>query len=144
MSGIKGSFHAPDIVVICIDGYKDQAWSGRLYHKYQIEPIAFAGSQNLIRRMGRLYDEIGYPQPGVSLRSFTPQPQRMGSQAAPVQTEEEMAEHRGEAATFCIYVRYRQRATWQGELQHLESGDCFTFRSELEMLKLIDSFLPRE
>lgn len=45
----------------------------------------------------------------------------------------------GEKGTFVIYVKYRQNATWQGEMLWLEGNLKISFRSVLELLKLIDS-----
>jgi hypothetical protein len=40
--------------------------------------------------------------------------------------------------TFVIKVIYRQNATWQGSIQWIEGKQTQQFRSELEMLKLMD------
>ena len=40
--------------------------------------------------------------------------------------------------TFVIKVLFRQNATWQGSIQWLEGKQTRQFRSEFEMLKLMD------
>lgn len=41
-------------------------------------------------------------------------------------------------ATFVIKVLFRQNATWQGKIQWVEKNKTQSFRSDLEMLKLMD------
>ena len=41
-------------------------------------------------------------------------------------------------ATFIIHVQFRRNATWQGTIQWVESQKQQSFRSTLEMLRLID------
>ena len=40
--------------------------------------------------------------------------------------------------TFEITVRFRQNATWQGQILWVDKGLKMNFRSALEMLKLMD------
>ena len=42
-------------------------------------------------------------------------------------------------ATFVIQIKYRQNATWQGTIQWVEKQETQSFRSALEMLRIIDS-----
>ena len=51
----------------------------------------------------------------------------------------ELLEHRGELSTFVVYIQYRQNATWQGDIVWVEQGAMRSFRSALEMLKLMDN-----
>ncbi|HHY63462.1 MAG TPA: hypothetical protein GX501_00290 [Clostridiaceae bacterium] len=44
-------------------------------------------------------------------------------------------------ATFIIKVLFRQNATWQGKIQWVEKNKTQNFRSDLEMLKLMDDAL---
>ncbi|HIQ97443.1 MAG TPA: hypothetical protein IAB26_12895 [Candidatus Limivivens merdigallinarum] len=53
--------------------------------------------------------------------------------------KETVLNQRGEKATFLIHVKYRQSATWQGEIAWVERGVKQSFRSALELLKLMDS-----
>lgn len=47
----------------------------------------------------------------------------------------------GGKGTFVVHVRYRQNATWQGDVIWAEKNERQSFRSALELLKLIDSAL---
>lgn len=46
--------------------------------------------------------------------------------------------------TFVIRVQYRQNATWQGQVTWAEGQETRSFRSALELLKLIDNALETE
>lgn len=43
--------------------------------------------------------------------------------------------------TFLVNVLYRQNATWQGRVFWAEEGKTYSFRSALELIKLIDGAL---
>lgn len=51
---------------------------------------------------------------------------------------------KGDKGTFIVQVKYRQNATWQGEVIWTERKQKQYFRSALELLKLIDSALEAE
>ena len=40
---------------------------------------------------------------------------------------------------FKIAIRDRQNATWQGIVTRLDTGESVSFRSEMELMKLIES-----
>ena len=46
--------------------------------------------------------------------------------------------------TFVVQVRSTENATWQGTVTWAEGKKQETFRSALELLRLIDSSLPSE
>jgi len=73
-----------------------------------------------------------------------------GAQKIEVENKEAMQEDEkevvskgaaGSKCTFEIMVRYRQNATWQGQIHWLEKNQHQNFRSVLEMLKLMDEAL---
>ncbi|MBQ2911201.1 MAG: hypothetical protein IJE55_02820 [Clostridia bacterium] len=47
-------------------------------------------------------------------------------------------EPQGDKATFIVQVQFRQNATWQGTVQWVEKGVTQRFRSELELMKLMN------
>lgn len=49
-----------------------------------------------------------------------------------------------EKATFVVDVLYRRASTWQGNLRWLEGEKESAFRSEIELLSLIDSALENQ
>ena len=50
----------------------------------------------------------------------------------------------GDLATFVVHVKHRQHSTWQGEVVWAEKNEKRSFRSALELLKLIDNALEDE
>ena len=54
---------------------------------------------------------------------------------------EDIISQSGSKATFVVHVQYRQNATWQGNILWAETQQCSSFRSALELLKLIDGAL---
>ena len=45
--------------------------------------------------------------------------------------------------SFLIKVQFKQNATWQGTIAWIEGDKVQSFRSTLEMLKLMDSAISR-
>ena len=45
---------------------------------------------------------------------------------------------RGKVSTFFIHTKYRQNATWQGDIFRVEEEACFPFKSVLRMLQIMD------
>lgn len=54
-----------------------------------------------------------------------------------------MKENKKEQGTFLVQVQYCQNATWQGEIVWAEKNQRQRFRSDLELLRLIDSALEQ-
>lgn len=138
---------APNLVSVCVDQRDDNESSGRMYCCYETGPVFFKNEYQLLKAMEELMERIGYPQSSVEMRSYSSQNGRQQESAPPVKrerpapvTDKEMVlGQRGEKATFLIHVKYRQSATWQGEIVWVERGVKQSFRSALELLKLMDS-----
>ncbi|RJE47617.1 MULTISPECIES: hypothetical protein [unclassified Dehalobacter] len=52
--------------------------------------------------------------------------------------KEKQTESSNTEASFLIRIQYRQNASWQGTIQWLEEKKTKQFRSELEMMMLIN------
>jgi hypothetical protein len=57
---------------------------------------------------------------------------------------EELKGRRAGQATFIVHVQYRQNATWQGQVTWAEKEKIQSFRSALELIKLMDSALDSQ
>lgn len=55
-----------------------------------------------------------------------------------------MAQTGSGRATFVVKILNTQNATWQGTIDWMDGRRSEAFRSALELIKLIDSALPRE
>jgi len=130
---------APNLVSICVDRVVNGSIQGRMYHKYQKEPLLFDGVQKLLCFMEDIFDRCGYPQSTTQNRFFTDRKEIKIMEALLVADIDQVLNNNGDLATFVVHVKYRQHSTWQGEVVWAEEGKKKIFRSALELLKLIDS-----
>lgn len=128
-----------NLVSICIDRVKDGCFGGRIYHKFDQKPVQFCGAEGIILTLEQLMDELSYPQASVQTRRFTTaKAQRSGLVMEKKEINEPTA-YSGREATFVVHVKYRQNATWQGVVTWAEKKKQKSFRSALELIKLMDS-----
>lgn len=140
---VRVSPAAGSVVWICCDSMEGYDWKGRLYTRYGEDPARFRNTGELMSILEKFYDWIGYPQASTVGRSFTgagpgKRREREERQVVVVGMEEMERQH-GEKATFVVRIQYRQNATWQGQVTWAEKNKTISFRSALELLKLIDS-----
>lgn len=135
---------APNLITVCVDESQASEISGRLYHGYSQEPQSFENVVQLIRYMADFYDSIRFPESSVVLREFTSEKRAMEELHEKSMEYQQLMEQNGICATFHIFVKYRQNATWQGSVNWVEKKEKQQFRSALELLKLIESALDEE
>lgn len=141
---------------------------GLLHSQYLEAPYEFTSLFRMIEKMEQIFDAKKFPGAFMSLRTFgvakgvsksevkggaSNGPQGVangGAKKSEVEKSEIMQESvkkvvkkdsHGSKCTFEIMVRYRQNATWQGQIHWLEKNLHQNFRSVLEMLKLMDEAL---
>lgn len=134
----------PNFVNVCIDGYENGEFSGRFFHKYDREPVAFEHFMGMVKQMEDLYDTIDYPQATFRKRSFLKEEkQRLEKKTdlPVVWDNDELGGQKGAMATFYVLVKSRTNATWQGEVIWVEKGLCKKFRSAMELMILMDNAL---
>ena len=142
MKKINVNISAPNLAVVCIDQVKEESYVGRLYHKYTVESLGFHNVEQLLLLIEQLCDKSGYPQSTTKKRTFQPDTKNTSrEEASQVANIDLMLEEKGSMATFIVHVKYRQHSTWQGEVVWAEKNEKRTFRSALELLKLIDNAL---
>ena len=129
---------APNLITVCVDESQASEISGRLYHGYSQEPQSFENVVQLIRYMADFYDSIRFPESSVILRKFTSEKRAMEELHEKSVEYQQLMGQNGICATFHIFVKYRQNATWQGTIQWVDRRQTLTFRSEFEMLRLMD------
>jgi len=121
--------------------YGEGQLRGELHSRYLSEPYVFADMINMIHKMEDLFDTNGFPQAFLSTRSFDDgkrgkmkrKVERNGAISKDDQTTPISAK-----CSFDVTVRFRQNATWQGQIFWVERNVRQDFRSVLEMLKLMD------
>lgn len=143
------SLSEASVAVICLDGFEEYDWNGRLYVRSREDASFFRSTLELLELMEANYDSLDYPQASTNNRSFSTHIEinrkrekmrraKKGERRI-VLSKEAMEEKRGERATFFVRVQYRQSATWQGQVTWVEENQTSSFQSALELLKLIDS-----
>ena len=136
----SGGIAAPNLLSICVDAGTDGELSGRLYSCYSQEPDRFGNVIQLLRCMENFYNQVQFPEAAVMLRNFEKIPQERRGAVPEQKTDRAfLMSQKGKLATFCVYVQYRQNATWQGILSWEEWGREVEFRSALELLALMDN-----
>ncbi len=118
---------------ICIDESKEL--SGRVFHVALGQEKPFDGIHQLLLEMESVFDAVKLPVSSTSHRTF-------GKEFTPTKINLNLddleKEHKGKKATFVLHVQYRQNATWQGKLTWVEKNTTQNFKSELELIKLIN------
>ena len=135
---------APNLITVCVDESQASEISGRLYHGYSQEPQSFENVVQLIRYMADFYDSIRFPESSVVLREFSPEKRAMEKLHEKSVEYEQLMEQSGICATFHIFVKYRQNATWQGILAWKEGHQEMEFCSVLELIIEMDAILGRK
>mgnify|MGYP004449260397 CR=1 FL=1 len=139
MSTIRVDISAPNIVNVCVDNKTEAEKKGRMYCCYRKDAFYFENELHLIREMERFMDSLNYPQKAMDMRSYSRHNKvQPVDRSERVNEVEDIMKERGTLGTFIIQVQYRQNATGQGKVIHVESGDVIEFRSVLELLKIMD------
>jgi len=117
---------------------------GELHSRYLEGPYAFTDLYKMIHKMEEIFDFNGFPQAFLSPRSF--RGGKNGAKIINVERNDDMSQEfnidsDAKKCTFEITVRFRQNATWQGQILWAEKNMKQSFRSVLEMLKLMDEAL---
>lgn len=148
MRGYHIDISAPNLSCICIDKTDREEYRGRIYHRYSKEAVPFQNSAQLIIILNQFFDDINYPQSSTIYRSFYTENGDAGRPSRPVmemvQTAEWVLDHAGEAGTFFLHVRYRQKSTWQGKVIWREGEESAAFNSVLELLRIINGSIGNE
>jgi hypothetical protein len=114
--------------------------SGRLYHSYNRQPVAFPTLEQLLFTLERFYNWLNFPFPSTNDRVFCQQakPQEHGM-GGKIVKDEELLEKRGDLGSFIIRVQHRQNSSWQGRITCVEQDKTVNFRSMWGMIKLMDN-----
>ena len=141
------------VMQVLIDELKSSVLIGRIYHPSTQKVVDFSGVCDLLSKLEGMYNALSFPQATHDLRSFFKKKIRIvvgarqetkdntDDREVSVKVTDKNDEIKIEPSgkgTFIIRVLYRQNATWQGNIQWVEGKKTQNFRSDLEMLKLID------
>lgn len=138
---------APNLIALCIDGRSDGDYNGRVYNQYHEEPVRFWGMLDAFRCAEFFLDRMDFPQRSTVPRSFRKREIvscDYGKRPAREEIMSNLENKKGEEGTFIVQVKYRQNATWQGQVVWAEENKKMYFRSALELLRLIDDALRED
>lgn len=128
-----------NLINICVDNKANGEISGRMYHCYTESAIPFASVVELITIAERLFEDLSYPQASTKTRTFEEKEEIQSiSKLEKKVSQQDLMQYRGEKGTFILYVQFRQKSTWQGEVSWMEKEESFKFMNSLELLKIID------
>ncbi len=120
---------------VCVDVQNKKEIRGRVYHENLPQARYFEGAAQLLLSIEDFLDEANYPAKSTENRYFIkPRKYDMPDEPNAVENRE-----KGKRATFIVQVQYRQNSTWQGKVKWIEKDLEHSFRSALELIKLIDS-----
>ncbi|MCI6466742.1 MAG: hypothetical protein MSA90_14915 [Faecalicatena sp.] len=130
----------PNGVVLCIDTYTQGMTKGRIYHAYNKEPKEVSSLEEMILYMEDFFNQINFPFPGTEERTFraVKKKEEQRERMIKVMEDEELLEKHGDIGTFIIRVQQRQHSSWQGMVTWVDENETVSFRSALELIKLID------
>lgn len=131
------AWHVPNLINICIDSVDDGEMTGKIYHCYSEEAIAFSNIIRMIETVEEFFDCLQFPQAATQTRSFHRKESVQGQKLE----QEQILQMRGQKGTFLLNVKYRQNSSWQGSVTWVDEQREQYFRSALELLKLIDGAL---
>lgn len=138
---------APNLIALCIDERENGDYNGRVYDQYHEDPVRFRGMLDALRCTEFYLDRMDFPQRSTLQRSFRRQEivsDDYGKRPVREEIMSNLENKKGEEGTFIVQVKYRQNATWQGQVVWAEENKKMYFRSALELLRLIDDALRLE
>lgn len=145
--GISGRMvRLPNLVGVCVDSFQDQVIEGRIYSLFSEDAIEFSDLGSMMSNMEALYDSLDFPQSSVLKRIFK------GTKAKTsidkkltandkILTAHDLLKNPGKLETFVIGVSTRAMGTWQGDIYRSNTDEIRSFKSELELIKLINNAL---
>ena len=135
-------------VQVEIISYADGSLRGVLYNKHLGSPFVFVCPVAMVQMMEGLFDSKRFPEAYLSPRAFDSSKngknkREMDGYTTMNETIDSInqAEQDGTKCTFEIAVKFRQNATWQGQVLWTEKNLKRNFRSALEMLLLMSEAL---
>ena len=131
-------------VYIFINDTTRQDIRGKLSFNSNNEEMDFISLSDMLLKMESFFDKIAFPQATYKSRCFYESRKiKTYGGSFEMQTSNENA-GRESKATFIVHVKYRQNASWQGEIKWVDENKTQQFRSVLELIKLMDSALSVE
>ncbi len=123
--------------IVKIYSYDDKNMQGVIHNPFYGEGLVFTNLTQFLLIMEQIMDDLKFPQAAVQSHRF-----KTGKKTPEPLTQEPHTSQ-NVLATFKVKVLFRQSASWQGTLSWVEGRQESSFRSALELIKLMDSALPQ-
>lgn len=111
--------------------------NGILYNEFFEKFIRFTSEFELLNAMDDLFNCINFPQASFDGRGFYSKKSKQITKKAEKIVDDSIISQ-SEKTTFVVNVQYRRNSTWQGTITWVEQNRTRSFRSALEMLKLME------
>lgn len=130
-------FYSVNMFRVCIDTYQEDI-SGSVYSPLSVDEIAFTGIGELLLKMDKLFDAIGYPQAFQDKRSFEGG-KKLGNSykgiPKAVRSVDSILDKTGESCTYDIEVVSRRNTSWQGVIYDVNGNEQGKFNGEVQLLE---------
>lgn len=124
-------------VTVKVSSYNNRVITGWVYNAHFDKTVPFSDGLELLTVMENLFEALSFPGRFEDYRHFTNRMQKKNRKG--IKEREDMSDRlKEEQATFIIHVQFRRNATWQGTIQWVDQDKRQSFRSTLEMIRLID------
>ena len=120
------AWHVPNLINICIDSVDDGEMTGKIYHCYSEEAIAFSNIIRMIETVEEFFDCLQFPQAATQTRSF--------HRKESVQGQKLEKKVMCPFYIFAIWIRPLPRLLLQRQLRRPCSGTVLGNRQVLQML----------
>lgn len=142
----KGHYPKTDTYVFVRFDFSSSEPHGEFRHLYMETLQTFHTISELIYRLELMMEETNSPSADFLCRKewstkpnkTTPGQSRKRNSGLLDQLSFAGLDKPGEL--FLLHIRYRQNATWQGDIRWLNTKKTFSFRSALELLMVLETF----
>ena len=130
------------LATVHVTSYDHCVMTGYVYNAHYDKSLSFQNGLELLRQMESLFDSLSFPRRFEDYRHFrdvpvSPAHKTRKERSLPLMNEKQQEDK----ATFVVHVQFRRNATWQGTIHWVDKDKRQAFRSELEMIRLIDEAL---
>lgn len=130
-------YYSVNMFRVCIDSYREDI-SGRVYSPMSVDEISFVGISQLLLKMDKLFDDVGYPQAFQNKRSFEEKTQAGNAYRGipkAVRPVESILDKEGQCYTCDVVVESRRNTSWQGRICEADGTELGKFNGEVELLE---------
>lgn len=124
---------------VCIEENENKI-SGHVFSPMSMDVISFSDMAELLLKMDKLFDKVGYPQAFQTKRSFADEKENSNAYRGipdPVRDKSTILTEHGAKATYDVIVTSRRNTSWQGEVYGIDNERKGDFNGEVELLALL-------